>query len=89
MQEVAESDGSIAAECLPTSHFLRSLSRTYDEMVRDSSVVLHLTDLPSYRDYNENNEITWLEINNLEKLAISLELLTTSEDGALRAPRAD
>jgi Zn-dependent peptidase ImmA (M78 family) len=78
--EATESERSFAVECLPVCDFLYSLSRIYDEMVSDGSVVLHLTDLPTYREYNHNNDITWLEINNLEKLAKSLELLTAPRD---------
>ncbi|RXH14736.1 ImmA/IrrE family metallo-endopeptidase [Bradyrhizobium guangzhouense] len=68
----------IDADIVPPCCYLSGLIQSFEVSVLNASTILHLGDMPTYRDYCEGDDITWREILGIERLARYLSLLAGS-----------
>jgi hypothetical protein len=71
------------------SDYLSELVRFGESLIAGSSSILHFFELPSYHDYNIENDVSWCEINSIKKTINLLALLRSAakkaQSGARRA----
>jgi Zn-dependent peptidase ImmA (M78 family) len=73
-------DGDLPAPvALPVTGFLSALVNYFEDKVATPSEILHFSDMPTYNEYNETNDISWPEIHLVAQLARLLELWTSRE----------
>lgn len=65
---------SVASLAFP-SDYLRSLISLSEQMVANSSTIVHPFQLPSYFEYNAGVDVSWTELNALEEIASFLRLM--------------
>jgi hypothetical protein len=63
-----------AAEIIPSYDFLASIVQRGNKIIVDSATIVHFRDLPIYYEYNANNDISWREIGDLQRMTKVFEM---------------